>query len=124
MVTDQMIKEYFERNECSILPTQKRICLPVINRMVRKMQNSIRFNDISIYEGMIVDGHHRYVASLFAGITIGQSDGGKPNPQITDWKSIEIIEEDWDTPAKLLIINQNDADFNGLTLEKMIEIAG
>lgn len=124
MISEQMIREYFEQNKCSLLPSQKRVCLPIINRMVRKMQQNIRFADISIHEGVIVNGHHRYIASLFAGITVGNVEGGRPNAQINDWKSIEVITEDWDTKAKLLIINQDDADFNGLSLEKVIEIAG
>jgi len=122
MITEKMIKDYFEQNECPLQPIQKCICLPVINRMVKKMQHDIKFADILVHEGLIVNGHHRYIASIFAGIKIGQSEGGKPNRMVTDWKSIGIDTEDWDTPAKLLKINQDDADFNELSLEAVVAI--
>ena len=106
------------------MPSQKRICLPIINRMVRKMQNEIRFADIIVHEKIIVNGHHRYLASLLAGTEVEQTVGGRPNYQVIDWKFIEICDEDWDTPAKLLMINQADADFNNLSLETIIAITG
>lgn len=115
---------YLESNQIKLMPSQKRICLPIINRMVRKMKSNIRFADILTCEGVIVNGHHRYIASLIAGVNIGMMTGGMPMLQLSDWRQIEFAEEDWDTAADLMIINQRDASFNGLTLKDVIEIAG
>ena len=48
-----------ENSTNSLISTHKRLCLPLIIRMCKKMENGIKFGDIKVSESKIVDGHHR-----------------------------------------------------------------
>ena len=86
------------------------------------MKAGIRFAAITVHEGMIVNGHHRYIASLLAKYEVEQVAGGKPNAISIDWKSMTFESEDWDQPKELEKINRQDADFNNVSLERILEI--
>lgn len=38
------------------------------------------------------------------------------------WKEVEFVDEEWDTEDKIRRLNELDAAFNNLPLEKIIEI--
>jgi len=71
----------------------------------------------------IIDGHHRYLASLLAGITLDRHPTNKTlATKISDWKTVSFVKEDWDTEAKIMILNQLDADYNGMTIHELSEL--
>jgi hypothetical protein len=39
-----------------------------------------------------------------------------------DWSLVEFVEEEWDTEDKILRLNELDALYNNISLEKVIEI--
>ena len=39
------------------------------------------------------------------------------------WNDVVFVNEEWDTDYKILYLNQLDAKYNDLSLEKMIEIS-
>jgi hypothetical protein len=38
------------------------------------------------------------------------------------WMQVDFVEEEWDTPDKINRLNEIDAEFNNLPMEKIIEI--
>ena len=48
--------------------THERLCFPVIKRLYTKMKIGIKFSGIKVDGDLIIDGHHRYLASLLAEI--------------------------------------------------------
>ena len=38
------------------------------------------------------------------------------------WKDVEFVEEEWDTEYKIRRLNELDAEFNNIPLEKIIEM--
>lgn len=86
------------------------------------MSAGIKFPDIKVSEGIICDGHHRYIASLFANVEIGRSNGRTATPDVIDWKSIIFEEDEWDTPAKIKKLNEEDAKFNSVEFEKIADL--
>jgi hypothetical protein len=72
---------------------------------------------------MIIDGHHRYISSVLANIELERVTSSKTIATIEyNWGDVEFVSEEWDTKEKINRLNEQDALFNNLTLEKIIEI--
>ncbi|WP_318640269.1 hypothetical protein [Flavobacterium ardleyense] len=107
----------------SLISTHKRLCLPLIIRMYKKMENGIKFDAIKVSESTIVDGHHRYVASVLAGQNLPTIKSATTSATIEyDWKDVEFVEEDWDTPEIIQNMNKADAEYNNMTLDQINEM--
>lgn len=115
-----MIEDFIRNNEIELASTHTRLCIPVINRIFRKMSAGITFSGIKIENNVICDGHHRYIASLLANFPLEKLPGKTTSATvIVDWKSVEFVEEDWDTEAKIKMLNEQDAAFNNMPIEKV-----
>lgn len=122
-VTKQAIAEFIRTNEIELRATHKKLCLPVINRMFKKMSAGIRFSGIKVENGLICDGHHRYIASILANIPLERVPGViTAATMVTNWESVLFDDEDWDTPAKIDMLNQQDAAYNNIPIEKIEEM--
>ena len=112
-----------EESKVTLISTHKRLCLPLINRMYKKMKNGIKFGDIKVSDSTIVDGHHRYVASVLANHQLPVIKSPTTSATIEyDWKDVEFVEEDWDTPEIIQKMNEVDAEYNDITLEQINEM--
>jgi hypothetical protein len=91
-ITLEILKELFASRTPSLLATQKRLCLPVINRIYKKMRAGIFFSGIKVNDDCICDGHHRYIASVLAGYQIDQQPGvlASAHEKIS-WKDVVLI---------------------------------
>lgn len=83
----------------------------------------IKFPSIKIDDDLIIDGHHRYLASLFANTILDTIPSNKTSATIVyDWNNVVFDVNDWDTEAKILMLNEHDADNNNITLKEIIEL--
>jgi hypothetical protein len=122
-VTKEIIQELIHKNEIGLFSTHAKLCLPIINRIYKKMSAGIRFSGIKVENNLICDGHHRYIASLLANFPLGRIFGTSTSATIVvDWKSVTFEEEDWDTPAKIDMLNEQDAAYNNIPIEEIIEL--
>lgn len=122
-ITKEVIIEFISKNEIELNSTHTKLCLPVINRIYKKMTAGIRFSGIKVEDNLICDGHHRYLASILANFPLERIPGNKTsatNP--VDWKSVIFEEEDWDTTAKINMLNEQDAAYNNISIEKIVEL--
>lgn len=84
------------------------------------MAAGIKFSGIKVAGNVIGDGHHRYIASLLANYTLEiMPTIISPSIEAVDWPLVVFEEEDWDTPAKINLLNRQDAAYNGLSLEEI-----
>lgn len=87
------------------------------------MKVGIKFSGIKVDGDLIIDGHHRYLASLLAGVCLEMHPSNRTSAtKVSEWDVVEIVEDDWDTEAKILFLNKIDARFNGVTLEELTEL--
>jgi hypothetical protein len=101
-------------------PTHEKLCYPILERIYKKMCVGIYFSGIKVYEDIIIDGHHRYLASLLAGVSLERNPSNITSAtKTTTWNNIDLVEEDWDTEAKINYLNQIDADNSGMTIEAL-----
>jgi len=122
-LTGEFIKEFIKSNEMPFLPTQTKLCIPIIDRLCKKMFHSIKFDDIKICDNLIIDGHHRYLSSLIMDFNIGQVVSQKTSTtRSVEWNAVEFDENDWDAPEDILRFNEQDASYNGLDIEFVKQI--
>lgn len=87
------------------------------------MNVGIKFPVIKIDEGVICDGHHRYLASLLASYPLETAPSFKTSAtKIVSWESVSFDEQDWDTLAKVKILNEQDAEYNNIEMEELLEM--
>ena len=123
MINKIIIQELIQQNQLELKSSHAKLCIPIINRIYKKMKGGIRFSGINLNETLIIDGHHRYIASLLANISIKRfSTNSTSATIITPWESVIFEEEDWDTPCKIKMLNQLDAAYNEIPIENIIEM--
>lgn len=70
MSTKQQLLNLIKSNKIELISTHNKLSFPVIERIYKKMTLGIKFQGIKIEGKVIVDGHHRYLASLMAEIEL------------------------------------------------------
>jgi hypothetical protein len=119
---EMILKVVQESNNC-LVSSHNKLCLPIIKRIYKKMINGILFDDIKVCDKLIIDGHHRYVSSLLANLKLEEAKSSKTSAtKEYDWAIVEFVEEEWDTEDKILRLNELDALYNNIPLEKIIEL--
>lgn len=122
-INKEIILEAIEKSDNTLITTQNKICLPIINRIYKKMRNGIKFDAIKVCDTLIIDGHHRYISSILTKIELDQTKSYKTSATIEyEWVDVEFVEEEWDTKHKIKRLNELDAEFNNISLEKLIEM--
>lgn len=122
-ITKAVISEFLQNNKLEFKSTHKRLSLPIINRIYKKMKHQIKFEDIKVYENLIINGHHRYISSELAKFSIGKSEYIKTSAKLEyNWNVVEFVDEDWDTQHKIHHINQLDAEYNNIPIEQINDI--
>lgn len=114
---------FAKESKFNLQSTQDQLCYPIVERMYYKMKNGLKLPGIKVDGDLIIDGHHRYFASLLAGVPIKIYPSLRTSATIiTKWDTVYFVNEDWDTEAKILFLNKLDARDNGITIEKLLEI--
>lgn len=122
-ITKEFIVEFIRKNEIELSSTHKKLCLPIINWIFKKMSADIKFPGIKVESNLICDGHHRYIASMLANFSLEKISGRVTSATAAiPWESVIFEEEDWDTPAKINMLNEQDADYNNITKELIVEL--
>lgn len=121
-VTKDIVQKFVSDNQLELNPTHTNLCVPIINRMYKKMKVGIRFNEIKVADNLICDGHHRYLASHLANAPLGRIAGVKTSAtKAINWTSVHFEERDWDSPIRIKLLNIRDAKYNNITLEILVE---
>lgn len=114
---------FLSSGKMGLAASQSKLCLPIVQRLYKKMLLGIKFSGIKICEDTIVHGHHRYIASLLAKVVLEQYPSQLPlATEIVNWRDVMISEEDWDTEAKIRLLNDKDAEFNKIDIAVLQEI--
>jgi len=115
-ITREVVISLLDEDKIQLKSTHDKLCLPIINRIYRKMKLGIKFSAIKVSEeDLIIDGHHRYLASRLAEVELDRIPSNTTSATVvTDWKSVEFIDSDWDTEAKIKMLNEQDAKYNNL----------
>jgi hypothetical protein len=122
-ITVESIKVFISSNNIHLKPTQTKLCVPIISRICQKMSHGIKFDDIKVCDDLIINGHHRYISSLIVNFDLGKVQSNTTSAtRAIEWDKIEFDEQDWDTPAKIVYLNELDAKYNDLDIEFIKQI--
>ncbi len=100
------VQKFLKENQHCLKSTQKKVSLPVLNRIYNKLQKG-RFGIIQVENDIIIDRHHRYICYGLLNIEINKVNLNQNNSiEIIDWKNVEIELINWDHPFRKY--NQND----------------
>ena len=87
------------------------------------MSADIKFSAIKVESSLICDGHHRYIASILANFPLERVSGNiTAATAAVHWESVTFEDEDWDTSAKINMLNEQDAVYNNIPIEKIEEL--
>jgi hypothetical protein len=112
-ITKEVLIEFLKVNNIELKSTHDRLCIPIINRLYKKMAAGLKFTCIKVADDIIIDGHHRYLASLFANVKLDRAPSIKTSAKnVTAWHSVVLVDEDWDTEAKIRMFDELDAKYN------------
>jgi tRNA A37 threonylcarbamoyladenosine dehydratase len=85
------------------------------------MSLGLRFSSIKVCDDIIIDGHHRYVASVLAKVGIERVESLKSSAtEITAWHEVIFDVEDWDTENQIRAYHEIDAQFNEISLSEIL----
>ncbi|MBV4357891.1 hypothetical protein [Pinibacter aurantiacus] len=122
-ISKDFLLDFIEASEIELRCTQEKLCVPIVERIYRKMRAGIKFPNIKVDDDVICDGHHRYLASLIADYPLDIDPSFKTSATKTVfWKSITFDENDWDTRAKVNILNEHDALYNNIGMDALLEM--
>jgi hypothetical protein len=122
-ITADIIVDFVKTNKIELKSAQKKLCVPIINRIYKKMKAGVRFSAIKVDNDIICDGHHRYLASLLADYALEYSPASRTSATIPiEWPYVIFVEEDWDTIAKIQMLNEYDAQYNNIPLTEILEL--
>lgn len=101
-ITKAEIENFLAQATFDLKPGQGAISFPIIERIHRRLQLGKRFSSIKVHEGIITDGHHRYICMSILGLEIETSKGGKnPSAEGFEWKKLNVEINDYDTEADI-----------------------
>lgn len=107
-------------------PTQNKLSIPLVYRIYKKMQAEIKFDAIKVVDGLVINGHHRYIASILAGVDIEKFPSTKNLTQTNfQWSEVTLSLSEYDTESDIDYHNFNDAQRNGISkkeIEKILEV--
>ena len=122
-ISKEFVLEYLKGSKKDLKSTHDKLCFPVINRIYKKMSIGIKFPSIKVDGDLIIDGHHRYLASLLVQTTLDTVPSRKTSATIViGWDNVILVTDDWDTDAKISMLNEKDANFNGIEIDKITEL--
>jgi len=91
--------------------------------MYHKMRLGIKFPEIKVCKNIIIDGHHRYLASKIASIDLQKINFTEVNNlESKRWDELLFDGADWDTPEQILKHIQTDAQYNKISIEKLLSL--
>ncbi len=98
-LTIEEVKTFIKNTPLNYLAIQPSVSFPILQRIHRRLQNGCNFSPIKINEGIIVDGHHRYICTLILERKVEEVPGGEnATKQVTyEWSKVLVDEADFDT---------------------------
>ena len=122
LISFEQIRQLLESEDFELQPTQRKLCLPILQRIYHKMNVGVEFDSINIAGDLLINGHHRYVCSLLLKKTLQRDIWSRPSQVHTyKWPQIQIDLDDWESVEIIERHNRKDAAISGLDI-KILEI--
>ena len=122
LISFEQIRQFLESEDFELQPTQRKLCLPILQRIYHKMNVGVEFDSINIVDNLLINGHHRYICALLLKKTLQRATWSRPSQVLTyKWPEIQIDLNDWESVDIIERHNMKDAAISGLDI-KILEI--
>ncbi|NER13529.1 hypothetical protein GWK08_08785 [Leptobacterium flavescens] len=122
-ITLEDIRSLLDSGSLELIAIQREVCLPILQRIYRKMKFGIKFENIRVNNSRIVDGHHRYICSILSNIEIGINDWPISSTVVNySWNEVIINEEDYESQEMILEHNNRDAELNNVDVSVLNDL--
>ena len=106
MSIKEKLEKLVKEEKFELFSTHEHLSVPIFEPIFKKMKLNLKFGSIQVDNDVIIDSHHRYVASLLANYTLERVPGLRSQAKkVVDWSKITLVVDDWDTPAKVKFLN-------------------
>lgn len=100
-----------------VATNQKAINFPILQRIYKKMQLGIKFDNIRVNGSRIVNGHHRYICSILSETEIGIDEWPIGSTAVdNEWSCFVVVEDDYEDEDQVIEHNKRDAEINGVDI--------
>lgn len=97
-ITHIEVEKFLLETDFDHKPGQKKISFPVIQRIHRRLQQGNSFSAIKVRDGIIVDGHHRYISHKLLNLNPETVQGGTNSEDVEYvWTEISLVPVDYDS---------------------------
>ena len=101
-ITPEIVRAFLREHQFELFSTHKKVCFPILERIFNKLVQGERFEGIKVADGLIMNGHHRYICYKILEIEPEIINWTKnSNDEITSWNLIEVDVIDWETPREI-----------------------
>ncbi len=111
-ITQDMLSDLVQSGSLELSSSQTRLCVQIINRIYNKLLEGEDCGSIKVDNEVIIDGHHRYVASVLAEAVVKTVPSNSTiATYITPWEQVNFVQdEDWDAPDTPIEVNSDVID--------------
>lgn len=118
--TAAQVQEFLLQIPNTLKPTQKKICLPILQRISHKMRLGVQFDPIYVNANLLINGHHRYICSLLVKLSLEQISWAQPSQIVVyNWADVLIDENDWESQEIIERHNTKDSIRSGLNISSL-----
>lgn len=88
-----------ENSNLKFRPNQGNVSFPIIERICRRLHAGNEFSPIQVANGVVIDGHHRYISLSFLKLNVEtvQVDENHSQYGVLKWHEINIDSNDYDS---------------------------
>lgn len=97
-ISKSQIELFLDKSQFNLKPSQSSVSYPILQRIIKRLQQDKRFSSIKVHDNIIIDGHHRFICYSFLKIPIEISKTGKnPSSIHIEWNSVLVDCIDYDS---------------------------
>jgi hypothetical protein len=101
-ITVEHIRNFLVQTEFELKPTQGSLCLPVLLRIIDKINRGARFSPIHVVDNLVINGHHRYISYSFLNLPVETTTWRHSEAtEAKEWNEVMVELEDWDKPEDI-----------------------
>lgn len=101
-ITLASIQGFLANAPLQLKPSQRSLCLPVLNRIIDKINRGAAFSPIQVVDDLIINGHHRYICYSLLNLPVETINWRKSAAhEAGRWDEVTVDITDWDKPEDI-----------------------
>jgi hypothetical protein len=110
-ISQEEVESFLKGFIFELKASQNAISFPIIKRIHKRVQQGHIFSPVKVLNGIIIDGHHRYICLTLLGLKTVHIKAGRndANPEIKAWDEVFLDPIDYDT---LLEISEYETKYD------------